>query len=459
MRYVGRQLLGCVCVVMLVGFHLINLHEGRFLGPVKQWVGELTTSRIALTSTSGELFGFKFLALSETKPTIDKPSAPKPRKERKSRRRRKPRPKPKPDQADRAETKPASPAPSKPVKAEPPAPKLDPATQWLSWVGLNLRAKVDQSQQRWINYRYRGRRYYFLRDEIALQYAREKPIVRTAFNQITQLVNRAVTAGGGTLIIAPMPTKTSIYRDRLPAWLPEQQLWAPVEPYDKTNVAYDVYAEARSGAPTESIDVFKAFADYHQRHGKEDLYIPSNHQWSSLGIAITSQEVIANLRARGWDLAKPQLVKLDEPGELYDSGLLALLNLPPEFGRFYPQTQRHEAVYGVNQVAKRSSAGRLIVLGTCFSNRLRGSNGFTETLSRSLRRPNAINLSAEGGKTLPSFANFRRRYKRFQPDDLVVWEFNVRETFTAEDIQKIKRAISYGPTRRPKGRKRHKRGT
>lgn len=398
--------LGIICLGLLIGFHALNVHGGQFLAPLEQWRQQIQPTRIVLSSSAGELFSFRFVTVSEDSqpPNSGKRKGKKPKKRPAAQR-----------------------------------PKLDPANQWLAWTGLHLRAQVNQSQQRWINYPHGHKRYYFLRDEIQLEYARHEPVVEKAFHEVTQLMRKAVKDAGGTLVIAPMPTKTSIYRERLPSWLPEQELWEPVPPQDMTEDAHGVYTSARLGARREALDLFATFTAYHQRHPDDELYIPSNHQWSSLGIALTSVEVIANLRERGWDLAKPELTRLNREGELYDEGLLQILNLPPQFGRFYQQTQLREAVYGVNQVTNEESTDRLIVFGTCFSNRLRGAYGFTETLSRALRRPNAINLAAEGGKTLPSFEAFAQQYQGFKRGDLVVWEFNVRETFTDRDVQRIRR--------------------
>jgi hypothetical protein len=402
-RTIVRNALGLFCLAFLLWFHALNASEGELLAPFQRWAQAFQRSRIAFVTRSKTLFGFPFVAYVE----------PKSRRRKRGAR-----------------------------------PELDAAQRWLSWSGIYLRTLVGQSQPRWINYPYRGKRYYFLRDEIVFQYQREEQNVEVAFGEVERLMDEAVSAAGGTLVITPMPTKTSIYRERLPKWLPEQTLFDPVVPYDRAENAYGVYSPALAGDRTATVDVFRAFARHHREHPDDELYVPSNHEWSSLGIATTSAGVIENLRRRGWALAAPKVVRLPVEGELYDAGLLDILNLPPAFAGFYPQTALREIVYGVEPVVERTSRDRLILFGTCYSNRLRDSNGFANTLAHALRRTDVTNMGADGGKTLPGIERFAAKHRRFMRGDLVVWEFNVRETFTRADVRRIKAALAKMSRRR-----------
>ena len=407
LKRIGENSLAIFCLTALVAFHAVNYGHGQLLAPIQDWWARLDSCRLALSSSSRDLFSFEFLAVDE------------PRLE-----------------------------PVKHGQASTARPKLDYANQWLSWTGIHMRALLDQSQQRWINYPYKGKRYYFLRDEIAFQYKRREPAVEKAFVKITRLTDKVVSKAGGTLVIVPMPTKVAIYRDRLPSWLPEQDLWAPIVPYDKTEDPYAVYSAVLRGAPNSTVDAYRVFETYHRAHPGDDLYIPSNHQWSSLGIAVTAAAVIDNLRARGWDLAKPEVVRLPDAGELFDAGMLELLNLPSQFGRFYPQTALHEPNYGLKPVTAVASSGRLFVFGTCYSDRMRGSNGFADVLGRALRRSTVINLSQDGGNTIPAFRKFAKKYAPFKADDLVVWEFIERGTFNGRELRAIQRALKAAQRRR-----------
>lgn len=422
-RKLADNSLVSVCVALVLAFHAVNLSHGDFLSPLKDWRAQLGIVTLSLSSKDDDLASLPFVGLQPL------PAPPEARPKKSSRRKRAKKPEPEAQKVIVVE------------KNEPPRPKLDAANQWLAWLGLHLRAQANQSQPRWINYRFRGRRYYYLRDEIAFQYPDKVPEVRQAFAEVTRLMERVVSRAGGTLVITPMPTKVSINRDRLPRWLPEQTLWTPVQPYDHHNAARAVYEQALVGAPESTVDVFRYFETFHHENPKADLYVPSNHEWSSLGIAITAIGVVENLRQRGWPLAKPHWTKLPTLGERADANMLALLNLPPDFGWLYRQTSKQEALYGINEVASRRSKHRLIVFGTCFSSRMRDTDGFANTLARALKRRKVINLAHEGGKTLSSIRTFAKRYKRIRQGDLVIWEFNVRETFTAPEIASIKRLL------------------
>lgn len=452
-RFLVRRSLVLFCIAATIAFHAVNAQHGEALAPLRAWKSQIRPTRIVLGPRDHELVSFAFVDVSD--PPVDEKKT-KPDKPKSKRRQKKTKKSTAAARSDAGSSQLSSLAASAttssaatPKKTQFEAghasakarPHLDTASQWLSWVGLHLRAQVNQSQPRWLNFSLRRKRIYYLRDELEFQYERHAPVVHDAFSEVTRLMAKTVRNAGATLVIAPMPTKVSIYRDRLPSWLPDQQLWSAIPPRDEVEDPYLVYSAARDGAPAETLDLFKTFSEYHRDHPEDDIYIPSNHQWSSLGIGLTAVQVLQNLRERGWDLEPPRLVKRKKRGVEYDRPLLELLNLPPAFAALYPQTTKREQVYGVNEVADGDSSRRLIVFGTCFSNRLRGTYGFSETLAGSLRRSTVINLSAEGGKTLPSFRDFAKRVKRLEKGDLVVWEFNVRETFTRAEVQRIRRYL------------------
>lgn len=205
--------LGLICILALIAFHLDDAINGKFLFPLNNWLHSFKLSTISMDSEDHEWWHFQF-------------------------------------PATQGEGK-----------------ELEPAHQWLSWVGLHIRAQCNETRQRWVNYSHDGRRFYYLRDEFDFQYERKSPQVEKVYKEIIELMHQVVEKSGATLVVAPMPTKTSIYRDRLPQSLQEQKLWQPYRNHrNMKEDSYLVYQGALKGAPSDTVDVYRAFKNYHSEH-------------------------------------------------------------------------------------------------------------------------------------------------------------------------------------------------
>lgn len=277
----------------------------------------------------------------------------------------------------------------------------------------------------------------YVREEIPFQYPAMRKRIQEGFVHQIQEAIRFFESHGITLIIVPVPTKISIEREQLPKVLPADTIWnagwTTKEMRQGEEDPQLVYRTLVEAAPNHVVDLFTLYQKYKELSPNEELFVPGDTHWSSLGINLAAMGVIMKLRQRGWKIKKPKphFVKYREPDFKLD--LIRPLQLPQSYLTRAPAFHWEEPLYEISPLIEGSSQGRIYIAGTCYSKRLSKTTfGFGRILGKALRRT-PMDASVVMGGAKGAFARMRAQQWALFSGDVLVWEFPIREPMSREE--------------------------
>ena len=222
---------------------------------------------------------------------------------------------------------------------------------------------------------------------------------------------------GVTVVPVLVPTKLSLYREELPYSIGKRGRWSR-PPTDAQPEDPDFVHQLLAEGMPEAIDLYEPFRVFRRTYPDRLLYPPLDYHWTSLGSAVAVVTIARQLMERGVLSIAPQWLG-EGRRRLTASVLTDQYPLPRWYLARATEFQSDEEVVRFVTEPVREGAGRLIVLGTSFSQF--PPEGFLGQL-RSVfgRRVEAFvrpNNGYAGGFQMMKDAHFKLRR-----GDLLIWE-------------------------------------
>lgn len=222
---------------------------------------------------------------------------------------------------------------------------------------------------------------------------------------------------GVTVVPVLVPTKLSLYREELPYSIGKRGRWSR-PPTDAQPEDPDFVHQMLTDGMPEAIDLYEPFRDFRRMYPDRVLYPPLDYHWTSLGSAVAVVTIARQMMNRGLLSVEP--VWLSEGRRHLSASLLTdQYPLPRWYLTRASEFQSEEEVVRFVTQPVREGAGRLIVLGTSFSQF--PPEGFLGQLRSVFGRPVEAfvrpNNGYAGGFQMMKDAHFKVRR-----GDLLIWE-------------------------------------
>jgi hypothetical protein len=151
---------------------------------------------------------------------------------------------------------------------------------------------------------------------------------------------------------------------------------------------------------------------------------------------VTARSVLQKLKTDlDWPIEIPKIIRSSEKD--YEPSLLAFLQLPEKFKVFYPTEKWKENLYSFSNAAKVTTKKRVILLGTCHSERLKKTPYGLGPLLASFLGRELIDVSEQGSNSVKSLLELEEKGFKIRSSDLIVWDFNFREPLDHHQKQRI----------------------
>jgi hypothetical protein len=264
--------------------------------------------------------------------------------------------------------------------------------------------------------------------------------------------HRLLASEGWTLVVVPVPTKLSIYRDRCSWPVMEKNLLTrqPVE-RDRADEIYDQLINQLRAAGIPAVDLKSLYRQYRVAHPAALLYPAGETHWSGLGMAIAADataELISNTTGIPRRQFTPSYFPVDEIADIaaaFDPLPFWTSRLTPLY-RYQDRLVDGEKDRGFQYASNPTSL--LIVAGTSYTGQftwhIGHPVGFSWVVGGQLENCEFHNNPQAGSGSYAAFAQFMRdRHNLAQTfssrraltdfSKVVVWEFPVRDL---ADIEK-----------------------
>lgn len=260
-----------------------------------------------------------------------------------------------------------------------------------------------------------------LRADIPLQYEKSLTYLQ---REIFPVMQEVLSQKEVEWLVLPIPTKLSIIRDKVPAVLPTELLISEHEMERSREDSRAVYKNFVQVNPKQTIDLFSLYEKHYKKKPLEDLFVPWDYHWSSLGITLAAEAVVQKLRRLGYAVGDTLVVQRGFAEPTYLEQLSVQTQLPQAFLRLRPEFKWREPLYDLEVTKKAKIKGRIFLAGTSSTNRRRGTPyGLDRLLEKALGKP--ITTFAYDGGQMSGGLEALSKSGEIQPGDLVVWEFPV----------------------------------
>jgi hypothetical protein len=312
----------------------------------------------------------------------------------------------------------------------------DAASREVALAGYSLRYLAGQIRNDMVGLASADVKRIFWREELPFMYADAIPAVDQGFSRPLKHLGEMFAQRGVTFIAVPVPLKVSFERERFPQRLPSADIWTVTPP--KIEDPRLVYRTIVDGIPDDVVDVYSLFESYRKNHPDEDLYVPADSHWSSLGIALAAQGVIEKLRTKGWHLDAPKLKPAGRDEPQFDHDLIRHTQLYPQLAARLPDFQWREPLYVINPVsALPDSSRRIVVVGDSCSHRLHDRPyGLGALLSAALQIPH-VDKAATGGVAVDAYNDLLNQDFHLKYGDILVFEFSLRKPWPSTPLSPL----------------------
>lgn len=304
---------------------------------------------------------------------------------------------------------------------------FDQSSEWLKGMGYWIRFRMGQLNAMAARGPSEPYLYLYDRRNNPFQYESLRSEIDERFTKKMKRVFDHLNTHGIEMIVAPLPPKQSLDRQKLGTRLPPDHLFSShaIEPI-QLKVREDPRGnlDAMLAAdPSRIVDLFRVMQQYKEEHPKDELFIPWDLHWSSLGIAVTAQAVLQQLKGLGWKVPETRLRFCDLAPLKHNDQLLQGLFIPKFLLESRPSFSWREPFYDL-EVLKPISASnqRLIVIGDSNSERLRDTDyRFSRILSAVLRRE-LVEYSLAGTSHIWLSTKLRTAGIKLRKSDLVIYQ-------------------------------------
>jgi hypothetical protein len=227
---------------------------------------------------------------------------------------------------------------------------------------------------------------------------------------------------GIRVVVVPVPTKVSVYRDDFDQGLPLMDLWGAEPRRDpgappKAEEPALVYGSITDTLGERAVNVLGLFRKA-KASGGPRLFHYNDLHWTSYGLTLVAAEV-----ARKVTGTAPEIVALGNKSKSFDHPVLNMLRLPPWLLEARRELWWEEPLYELAPARAKASSGRLILMGSSASEEHGGTpHRFGSVLARALGRE-LIEQAVAGGGAEGSLRRLVDSGVTLSPEDVVVWEF------------------------------------
>jgi hypothetical protein len=271
--------------------------------------------------------------------------------------------------------------------------------------------------------------WLFLRQELEFQCRRSPEYIELYYLRPLREFLSVLDRHGIEVVVVPIPTKLSIYRDNGPRVLPTENIFRTQPPCAEDPDAN--YQQIVNFDP-RVVDVMAAYRSAKRLFPNTLLYWPTDSHWTSAGTIVAAGAVLQKLKSRGWPIAMPT-PRYVGPRDLGSGAdLIESFKLPKFFIAREPAFRFGDIVYAWQEplptTPREPPPGRLILAGTSYSERFQSwkfSFGklIAEPLHRELIRPDG----ASGGRAITALQNLNQAGVQLRRGDILVIEFSVRQ--------------------------------
>ena len=293
--------------------------------------------------------------------------------------------------------------------------------QWVGGIGYWIQYRLGRTPE----FIFRGEREryqrFYIREEIPLQFANPTEEISWIPQHLIPWIKH-LESGGLEVVILPVPTKLSIERKRVPAHLPNSDV-----ENENPRGRYARILEALEG---HGVDLFSEYESVVAQVPPVDLYVPTDTHWTSRGIALAARALLNRLRATGWKLPSYELVQRDtrRPDPAWD---LFSPFVFPDWVIQRPEFAWREPLFTLTPTKPIVNGPRVILAGSCYSNRLKGLDySLSNLLGSSLGRV-SLEVTVPLGTAIDSLYVMHREKWVFQKGDLLVIELTMRHPFSS----------------------------
>lgn len=329
-----------------------------------------------------------------------------------------------------------------------------PATKLLRQTGNSLRIAFGQ-QLSWCLWSQTPPPLLFHRVELwaseGLTTAANRKVVETAIATIRRQ-QEVLHPEGWTLVVVPVPTKLSIYRERS-AWpiLAKDQLSRRPVPADRADEIYDRLLADLQADQIPVLDLRTVYRTHQADYPADLLYPPGDTHWSGLGLKLAADataELVAQVTGIKRRSYIPSYLEVKEVGDM----AAAFDPLPQWTGPLEPVYEYTDRLVngeeGKGFLYAQNPSSLLVATGTSYSGQftwhIGHPVGFAWVLGTQLEETEFHNGAQAGQGSFAAFASFmaerhtkaadfaaRRKLTEFPK--VVVWEFPVRDLASIDD--------------------------
>ena len=200
-------------------------------------------------------------------------------------------------------------------------------------------------------------------------------------------------------------------------------------------------------APKRTIDLLGYYQTFPITSLSENLYLLSDSHWSSRGIAFAAKAIIDHLIQRKaiHPSFRPEVIALNE--SIRDTPSISPpLRIPLSWVDTSHSLFSMEPLYGLRNRANKSYAGRVIILGTSFSSRLRKRQlSLGDLVAKALDAP-LVNITINAGGKNGALLSMLNRGFQLRPKDILVWEIPASEVFVPLEHPEASKTASQSPS-------------
>lgn len=270
---------------------------------------------------------------------------------------------------------------------------------------------------------------FFNRGEVAFEYLSNQKRLQTESLGYLREALEKLSHTGATIVILPVPSKLSLVNARHHS--PMHQHLYEFKNSGAVASPRQMYRTVIAELKDHSfpINLFDSYAQYLESHVGAYLYPPQEYHWSSLGTVIAADQILTFLGV-GNGYQKVGYA----PGIKEGIGHLGPFDiLPKSFLATRSELQWYEPLYNLKPLKKAHSFGRLLLLGTSFSQRYKERGlGLGDILSQALNCP-LLDYSKTAGGISGALSLMVQKKTKVRPDDLILWEFPVAELLMAPE--------------------------
>lgn len=244
---------------------------------------------------------------------------------------------------------------------------------------------------------------------------------------------------GVDLLVVPVPTKASIYPDKLSPSMPPFTLQTPVD-LAQNDREFCKLLVSRGVKVLDLTETFLA-ARY---AGSPDLYCKKDTHWAPPGIQLAAKKILEQLKELPWVKAQPKVaMKTEETALEFHGDLASALPNPP--GKPERVTARFISLADVsgNQPLPNAKESPIILLGDSH-NLVFHSGGDMHATAAGLPDQLAFELgfpldvvAVKGSGATPARRNLARRKDNLVGRKLVIWCFSAREFTEGQGWAKV----------------------